>query len=118
MSTWQVVYTEQAELDLRCIYEYIAFSLLAPEVAVKQTRRIMDGVAKLNHLPLRHQLYERKPWRSKGLRVLQIDSYLVFYIPVESQKTAAVIRIMYGGRNIEEQLNQTEVDINNEKALD
>jgi len=28
-------------------------------------------------------------------------------MPVESQKTAAVIRIMYGGRNIEEQLNRT-----------
>jgi len=49
-------------------------------------------------------------WQSKGLRVLPIDNYLVFYMPVESQKTAAVIRIMYGGRNIEEQLNRAEVD--------
>jgi len=30
MIKWQVVYSEQAELDLRSIYEYIAFSLLAP----------------------------------------------------------------------------------------
>ena len=27
---WQVVYSDQAELDLRSIYEYLAFSLLAP----------------------------------------------------------------------------------------
>jgi len=110
MNTWQVVYTKQAELDLRYIYEYIAFSLLAPTIAGKQTRRIMDGVTKLNQLPFRYQLYDKEPWRSKGLRVLPIDNYLVFYLPVESQKTAAVIRIMYGGRNIEEQLNQTEVN--------
>jgi len=118
MNTWQVVYSEQAELDLRCIYEYIAFTLLVPKVAGKQTRRIMDGVAKLNQLPLRYQLYKKEPWRSKGLRVLPIDNYLVFYLPVESQKTAAVIRIMCGGRNIEEQLNRTEVDVDNEKVLD
>jgi len=107
MSTWQVVYSEQAEQDLRCIYEYVAFSLLAPKAAGKLTRRIMDEVAKLNQMPFRYQLYEKEPWHSKGLRVLPIDNYLVFYMPVESQKTAAVIRIMYGGRNIEEQLNRT-----------
>jgi len=65
-----------------------------------------------------YQLYEKEPWQSKGLRVLPIDKYLVLYLPVESQKTAAVIRIMYGGRNIEEQLNQTEANNYNEKAVD
>ncbi len=108
MSKWQVVYSEQAELDLRSIYEYLAFSLLAPEVAKKQTRRIMDGITKLNQLPLRCKLYEKEPWQSKGLRILPVDSYLAFYIPVENQKTVAVIRIMYRGRNIEEQLGRTD----------
>lgn len=105
MSKWQVVYSEQAEIDLRNIYEYLAFSLLVPEVAKKQTRHIMDRVAKLNQMPLRCHLYEKEPWQSKGLRVLRIDNYLVFSMPVGSQKTVAVIRIMYGSRNIEEQLS-------------
>lgn len=107
MIKWQVVYSEQAELDLRSIYEYLAFSLLAPEVAKKKTRRIMDGIAKLNQLSLRFHLYEKEPWQSKGLRVLTVDNYQVFYIPVESWETVVVIRIMYGGRNIEEQLSRT-----------
>ena len=116
MSIWQVVYAEQAEQDLRCIYEYIAISLLAPKAAGKQRRCIMDEFAKLNQLSFPYQPYETEPWQSKGLRVLPIDKYLVLYLPVESQKTAAVIRIMYGGRNIEEQLNRTEADNYNEKA--
>ena len=33
---------------------------------------------------------------------MPIDNYLVFYLPVESRKTVAVIRIMYSGRNIDE----------------
>jgi toxin ParE1/3/4 len=57
-------------------------------------------------------------WQSKGLCVLSIDNYLVFYLPVKSQKTAAVIRIMYGARNIEEQLNRAEGDNYNKKAVD
>jgi len=53
MSEWTVVYTEQAERDLRSIFKYIAFSLLEPEIAKNQSQRIMDAVAKLNEMPLR-----------------------------------------------------------------
>jgi toxin ParE1/3/4 len=110
MSIWKVVYTGQAEHDLRGIYGYIAFSLLEPEIAKKQVKRIMESVVKLNRMPLRHPLYEKEPWHSKGLRILPVDNYLVFYLPVEARKTVVVIRIMYGGRNLEEQLPWTETD--------
>ncbi len=104
MNDWTVVYSEHAENDLRGIYEYIAFSLLEPGIARNQTRRIMDAAAKLSLMPLHHRLYEKEPWHSKGLRVLPVDNYLVFYLPVEAQKTVVVVRIMYGGRNVGEQL--------------
>ncbi|MEN6326754.1 MAG: type II toxin-antitoxin system RelE/ParE family toxin [Syntrophomonas sp.] len=104
MSEWKVVYTEQAERDLRSIFEYIAFSLLEPEVAKNQSRRIMDTVAKLNEMPLRYPLYQNEPWYSKGVRALPVDNYLAFYLPVETKTTVAVIRIIYGGRDIQEQL--------------
>ncbi|MFA5384076.1 MAG: type II toxin-antitoxin system RelE/ParE family toxin [Eubacteriales bacterium] len=61
MSEWTVVYTEQAERDLRSIFEYIAFSLLEPEIAKNQSRRIMDMVEKLNEMPLRYHLKEHVP---------------------------------------------------------
>jgi toxin ParE1/3/4 len=104
MSEWTVVYTERAEGDLRSIFEYIAFSLLEPEIAKNQLRRIVDAVAKLNEMPLRYRLYEKEPWHSKGLCILPIDNYLIFYLPVKAKMTVAVIRIMYGGRDIEKQL--------------
>ena len=107
MSEWIVVYTERAERDLRSIFEYIAFSLLEPETAKSQLQRIMDTVANLGEMPMRYHLYEKEPWHSKGLRVLPIDNYLTFYLPMESKMIVAVIRIMYGGRDIEDQLQQT-----------
>jgi toxin ParE1/3/4 len=108
MSAWDVVYTEHAERDLRDIYEYIAFSLLEPGTAKKQVRRILDAAARLDEMPLRFSIYEKEPWCGKGLRVLPVDSYLVFYLPVEARKTVVVIRIMYGGRDIDAQLRQME----------
>jgi toxin ParE1/3/4 len=52
-------------------------------------------VAKLNEMPLRYHLYEKEPWHSKGLRVLPIDNYLAFYLPVEAKMTVAVILLYY-----------------------
>ncbi|NLU10286.1 MAG: type II toxin-antitoxin system RelE/ParE family toxin, partial [Tepidanaerobacter acetatoxydans] len=43
------------------------------------------------------------------LRVLPVDSYLVFYIVIEEEKTVAIVRIMYGGRNIDLQLSNTKI---------
>lgn len=59
-------------------------------------------------MPLRHQLYEKEPWKSRGLRVLKVNNYLAFYLPVESKNVVAIIRIMYGGRDIERQLHDIE----------
>jgi len=73
----------------------ITFSLLEQEIAKNQVRRIIDEVAKLNEMPLRYHLYEKEPWHSKGLRVLPIDNYLAFYLPVEAKMTVAVILLYY-----------------------
>lgn len=100
----KVIYTEQAEQDLRGIYEYIALSLLEPEIAKNQTRSIMDTIAKLNQMPMSYRLYEKEPWHSKELRIMPVNNFLVFYLPVKAQETVVVTRIMYSGRNIEEQL--------------
>jgi len=105
---WTVDYTEDARQDLQSIYDYIADVLLVPEAAEKQANRIMDAVDSLDHMPLRFRLYGREPWRSKGLRVMPVDRYLVFYLPVRARNTVAIIRIMYGGRDIEKHLNNQE----------
>lgn len=102
--SYRVYYTEQAESDLKAIYEYIAYTLLVPETAKKITGRIMTEISSLNEMPMRYPLYKKEPWKSKGLRNFSVGNYMVFYLPVEDKNAVAVIRIMYGGRNIEKQL--------------
>jgi len=105
---WEIFYTTDAEQDLQGIHDYISGVLLEPVTAQNQSNRIMDAVESLDHMPLRYRLYDNEPWHSRGLRILPVDNYLVFYLPIESQKTVAIIRIMYGGRDIEAQLKETE----------
>ena len=103
--TFDVSYSAEARQDLRDIYEYIAYELLVPETAARQAERIMKAARSLEQIPMRYRLYEGEPWHSQGLRVLPVDNYLVFYLPDETNATVSIIRIMYGGRAIENQLN-------------
>ncbi len=99
--SWNVIYTEQAERDLRDIFEYIAFNLLVLDTAKEQIRRIINNIAELDEMPFRHALYKKEPWHSKGLRVLPIDNYIAFYLPIKVNKTVAIIRIMHGSREVD-----------------
>ncbi len=108
--TYKVVYTREAELDLISIYRYIAINLAAAETAKNQADRIINAIKGLDETPLRHKLYQHEPWHSKGLRILPVDNYLVFYMVVEKERIVAIIRIMYGGRNIDWQLSGSKID--------
>ena len=43
--------------------------------------------------------------KSRGLRVLPVDNYLVLYIPDNDKKVVTILRVMYAGRDIDNQLN-------------
>lgn len=104
MSDWLVQYTNRSVADLESVYEYIAFELQEPAIAQNQVSRIMNSIDSLDQMPFRYRLYDREPWYSKGLRVIAVDNYVVFYLPNEETKTVSIVRIMYGGRNIEAEL--------------
>ena len=84
---YEVELSEQADSDLREIFEYIAFEL------------------SLDTMPERYRKYEKEPWKSRGLRVLPVDNYVVLYIPDSDKKVVTILRVMYAGRDIDNQLN-------------
>ena len=100
---YKVKYTATARSDLRRIYEYIAYTLMAPQTAENQTSRILDAVKKLARMPERHALYEDELWHSQGLRFFPVNNYVVFYL--QRSKIVWIIRIVYGGRDLKQQLS-------------
>ena len=67
----------------------------------------MREVRSLESLPERNPLYQDEPWHSQGVRFLRVKNYLVFYTVNPDADTVSVARIMYGGRNISRQLEET-----------
>ena len=78
---YEVELSEQADSDLRGIFEYIAFELQSPENASGQIDRLEEQILSLDTMPERYRKYEKEPWKSRGLRVLPVDNYVVLYIP-------------------------------------
>ena len=103
---YDVTLTEQAENDLRGIFEYIAYDLLSPENAAGQLDRIEEKILSLDENPARFRQYEREPWKKRNTRVMPVDNYVVFYIPDDPVKKVTVIRVMYSGREVDKQLDK------------
>ena len=103
----RIVYTYAARQDLREIYEYIAFTLLAPETARALTDKIMSEIRSLEKLSERNPLYRDEPWHSLSIRSMKVKNYLVFYTLQKECETVTVVRILYGGRDISRQLEET-----------
>ena len=102
---YEIEVSEQADSDLRGIFEYIAFELLSPDNAAGQLERLEEHIIGLEEFPEKFRPYEKEPWNSRGLRVMPVDNYLVFYIPNKDTGIVTVIRVMYAGRDVDNQLN-------------
>ena len=102
---YEVEVSEQADRDLREIFEYIAFELQSPENASGQLDRLEEQILNLDTMPERYRKYEKEPWKSRGFRVLPVDNYVVLYIPDSDKKVVTILRVMYAGRGIDNQLN-------------
>ena len=106
MSQWKVKLSPEFKQEIRDIHSYIANTLLVPETALKQVDRILSAVESLNEMPHRNPLYEREPWKSRGLRKLIVDNFVVFYLTNDNQKDVVIFHVFYGGRNITELLEE------------
>lgn len=102
---YEVEVSQQADSDLRGIFEYIAFELQSLKNASGQLDRLEKQILSLNTMPERYRRYEKEPWKSRGLRVLPVDNYVVLYIPDCDKKVVTILRVMYARRDIDHQLN-------------
>ena len=105
--SWKIQYSESSREDLRTIYDYIAYELLSPEYAAGQIERIMKAVRSLEDMPIRYSIYSEEPWKTKQVRFLPVDNYIIFYLPKEDSHTVNIIRIIYGGRDMQRQIKET-----------
>ena len=108
---WRIEYSQDATADLKGIYKYIRDELHSKASAGKQYKKIITAIHELGNFPMRYCRYEEGPWFSKGIRYMPIGNYIVFYLPDETKTKITVYRIMYGKRDLANQLNQTKGEV-------
>ena len=77
---YKVFLTEHACDDLKAIYEYVAFKLLAPESAAGIVNGILSTSKTLDKFPNRNPIYHDEPWKSLEVRFVPYKNYIIFYI--------------------------------------
>ncbi len=103
---YTIFIAKKAEEDLGEIFEYLAYKVMAGENAVRQLNRIQTAIESLDEMPLRNRVYDKEPWKTRNLRIMPVDNYLVFYLTETDLLKVTILRIMYGGRDITNIFNE------------
>ena len=96
---------ERVRMEMGEKFEYIAFELQSPENAIGQLNRLEEQILSLDAMPKHYQKYEKESWKSRELHILPVDNYVILYIPNSDKKIVTILRVMYAGRDIDNQLN-------------
>ncbi len=107
MKVFKVNITPRATEDMQAIFEYIAYTLEVPQIAFKLLDRIESEIFSLSSMPEKFRRFEFETQKERNLRIMSVDNYVVLYIVNDEKSEVTVIRILYGGRDIEKQLNNT-----------
>ena len=83
------------------------FILSSPMICRHQRRRgpgkpvSAKEIRSLDFMPSRHAVVDWEPWKSMGMHRMPVDHFVVYYAVNDSSRAVTVIRIFYGGRDVE-----------------
>ena len=100
--SYTVEFTDQARADFRGIYEYIAFTLQSKINADRQYARIEQEIKSLSEMPERYKALDLD--LGNTVRIVTVDNYCVLYYILKETNVVQILRILYGGRNIETEM--------------
>ena len=101
ISEYRVIYSPEVNEDLKAIYRYIAVDLGEKGNAKNQTERIRRKIHGLTTFPEKYKAVDWKPWSEINMRQVAVDNYVAYYLVDNDIRTVTVVRIFYGGRDIQ-----------------
>ena len=104
--SYEVIISDKAQADLREIFAYIAYGLQSRINATRQIDRIEKEIMSLSEMPERYKRYNREPWFSRNTHWVTVDHFCVFYQVDQSSGKVHVLRILFGGRDIDAELGE------------
>ena len=104
---YKIVFTENAEIELDGIYEYISKTLLSENSAKKLMDKIEEKVLRLEIFAESGSIANGYIINDIQYRKLIVDNYILLYHIDESKKQVNIIHVFYGRRNY---LKDIEID--------
>ena len=91
---YEVKVSDQADYDLRRIFDYIAVDLQSPESASGQLGRLEKQILSLDMMPERYRQYEKEPPQKKNSQGRKFPALRFFILPdsIVRSTSAAGIR--------------------------
>lgn len=102
---YEVRFSKRSQADLISIYEYIA-AKSDPAQARGYFERIRDYCLTLRRFPQRGTSWEHV---SRGVRVTGFERRVSIAFRIKGQ-TVTILRVMYGGRDVEKNLKERKQD--------
>lgn len=102
--SWDIEITDAAKDDLRDIFTYISSEFHAPDDARRIVRNILAEIQSLDEMPERFRPYPREPIASRGVRVMDVGNFCVYYLPKDG--VVMVVRILYFRRDADRVLGK------------
>ena len=100
MDFYEVIITPDAVSNLIELRDYIANVLLVPDTARECIQYIREKVSTLEEMPRRHALIEDEPWRSRGVRRMNVKNFSVYYRIDEASMLVYVLNVIYSKRDL------------------
>ena len=107
MSSFSVIISKDAKLDIKSASSYIEFSLHNPSAADSLLDELDKEIRALEDNPFICSVIDDPILKPAGLRISIVRNYLLFYTVSNQEKTITLIRFLYGRRNWQSILRQS-----------
>ena len=81
--------------DLQNIYDYIINAFELSENANNTINAIENKIKELSNVPKRGMEYPYEPWRTRGLRMVFVNNYTIFYYVFDNDNVVKVVKVAY-----------------------
>ena len=91
--------TSAAENDLYEAADYIEYVLMNPDAAVRLLDAATERISSLAQFAERNALIDDPVLKSWGIRFVQVNDYIAFYVISEEEKRVYIVRFLHSRRN-------------------
>lgn len=93
--SYAIVYAREAVADLDSIFDYISVELENPIAAIRTTDKIQAEIRTLSEMPSRFRLHVDPEWAARGVHVMVVGHFQVYYLIDDSKSVVSIVRIMF-----------------------